>query len=212
MAVHACTVIQETMHKEEMHRLLRTISHEIRNPLQGILGNVQVLLATLCKSEQQEAACELPASNYDTMCCAAVCSEAVTFAIKDSCLRGASAIAAANAAATADAQAHEIAVEATNILFSMQDSSNCSGNANHTSKASLDNNKCSVDARQQLQGGKSLRHPAAAMKRDSCLRDDTSGNSRSNAVSISWSSSELAHFKDMISEIYECALHQVRIL
>jgi His Kinase A (phospho-acceptor) domain len=38
-----------------MHRLLRTISHEIRNPLHGILGNSQALLELLREVEQQAA-------------------------------------------------------------------------------------------------------------------------------------------------------------
>jgi hypothetical protein len=35
-----------------MHRLLRTISHEIRNPLHGILGNTQALLDLLLPVQQ----------------------------------------------------------------------------------------------------------------------------------------------------------------
>ena len=35
----------ERRHRAEMHTLLRTLSHEIRNPLQGILSNTQTLLS-----------------------------------------------------------------------------------------------------------------------------------------------------------------------
>jgi His Kinase A (phospho-acceptor) domain len=45
----------EIKHKEEMYRLLRTISHEIRNPLHGILANTQALLDLVCEVEQQAA-------------------------------------------------------------------------------------------------------------------------------------------------------------
>jgi uncharacterized membrane protein YgcG len=45
----------EIKHKEEMYRLLRTISHEIRNPLHGILANTQALLDLVCELEQQAA-------------------------------------------------------------------------------------------------------------------------------------------------------------
>jgi His Kinase A (phospho-acceptor) domain len=46
----------EIKHKEEMYRLLRTISHEIRNPLHGILANTQALLDLVWHAEQQAAA------------------------------------------------------------------------------------------------------------------------------------------------------------
>eukprot|EP00953_Heterococcus_sp_UTEX-ZZ885_P032453 16953-Heterococcus_DN1.PRE.3 len=46
----------EIKYKEEMYRLLRTISHEVRNPLHGILGNTQALLDLVWQVEQQAAA------------------------------------------------------------------------------------------------------------------------------------------------------------
>eukprot|EP00953_Heterococcus_sp_UTEX-ZZ885_P015252 8596-Heterococcus_DN1.PRE.4 len=44
---------QEIKHREDTHRLLRTISHEIRNPLHGILANTQALLDLLWNFERQ---------------------------------------------------------------------------------------------------------------------------------------------------------------
>jgi signal transduction histidine kinase len=50
------TLAAQLKHKEEMYRLLRTISHEIRNPLHGILGNTQALPDMLQHCEQQQEA------------------------------------------------------------------------------------------------------------------------------------------------------------
>jgi light-regulated signal transduction histidine kinase (bacteriophytochrome) len=47
--------LQELRHKAEMHRLLRTISHEIRNPLQGILSNTQALISLTTTADQRQA-------------------------------------------------------------------------------------------------------------------------------------------------------------
>jgi signal transduction histidine kinase len=54
-----------------MHRLLRTISHEIRNPLHGILGNTQALLDLLLTVQQQatiaaSGACSASISNSNS--------------------------------------------------------------------------------------------------------------------------------------------------
>jgi His Kinase A (phospho-acceptor) domain len=56
---------QEIKHREDTHRLLRTISHEIRNPLHGILANTQALLDLLWNFERQaepSVATALPAA------------------------------------------------------------------------------------------------------------------------------------------------------
>jgi signal transduction histidine kinase len=47
--------MQELRHKAEMHRLLRTISHEIRNPLQGILSNTQALISLTTTADQRQS-------------------------------------------------------------------------------------------------------------------------------------------------------------
>jgi His Kinase A (phospho-acceptor) domain len=47
-ALHA----QEVKHKEDMQKLVRTISHEIRNPLHGILANTQALLDLIKEAEE----------------------------------------------------------------------------------------------------------------------------------------------------------------
>jgi len=39
------TLDDDLKHRSEMQRMLRTLSHEIRNPLQGILSNTQTLLS-----------------------------------------------------------------------------------------------------------------------------------------------------------------------
>jgi His Kinase A (phospho-acceptor) domain len=54
--MYVCVVfVQELRHKAEMHRLLRTISHEIRNPLQGILSNTQALISLTTTADQRQA-------------------------------------------------------------------------------------------------------------------------------------------------------------
>jgi signal transduction histidine kinase len=58
--------MQELRHKAEMHRLLRTISHEIRNPLQGILSNTQALISLTTTVDQRQALHLLNDSTDDT--------------------------------------------------------------------------------------------------------------------------------------------------
>jgi His Kinase A (phospho-acceptor) domain len=76
----------EIKHKEEMYRLLRTISHEIRNPLHGILGNAQALLELLREVEQQctgetvNNVTAVPADSTTTAAVAAVATAATAAA------------------------------------------------------------------------------------------------------------------------------------
>jgi PAS domain S-box-containing protein len=82
----------EIKHKEEMYRLLRTISHEVRNPLHGILGNTQALLDLVWQAEQaagvtrQRAAADVtvssgsPSSSSKCTCCCTCGARASTVA------------------------------------------------------------------------------------------------------------------------------------
>ena len=45
----------ERRHRAEMQTLLRTLSHEIRNPLQGILSNTQTLLSLTTNRDQSSS-------------------------------------------------------------------------------------------------------------------------------------------------------------
>jgi hypothetical protein len=200
MALYGCFAVQEAKHKEEMHRLLRTISHEIRNPLHGILCNSQALLDTLCEVEQQQAAaCDSPSnSEHGSMLCAVVpCGNAVTASaaaisastssgsrasVQSACIR--SPIAAdvtPNLEATAtlcgtNSNGHRRPLDDRDILLSVQDSSWHSSDFNCTRTTSVDNDSISTGLEHQLLGTKGLRKVAAAKKREVCMRDDTSSS------------------------------------
>jgi His Kinase A (phospho-acceptor) domain len=233
VALHACFAVQEAKHKEEMHRLLRTISHEIRNPLHGILCNSQALLDTLCEAEHQAAACDsLSSSSNSVLLCAAVsCGDAVTAsaaAVSASACNGSCASlqpacsrsridadAAPSLEATAtlsinESNGHCRPRDDRDILLSVQDSSSHSSDAKCLPTASVDNDGISTRVGHQLLGTKSLRKAAAAKKREALMCDDTgSCSSNSSNASFAGHSSNVALIKDLITEIHECALHQV---
>jgi His Kinase A (phospho-acceptor) domain len=231
VALHACFAVQEAKHKEEMHRLLRTISHEIRNPLHGILCNSQALLDTLCEAEHQAAACDSLSSSSDSVSCTAVsCGYAVTASaaavsasacngrcasVQPACSRSPiDADAAPSHEATAALSIHESDGNCRpradrDILLSVQDSSSHSSDAKCLPTASVDNDGISTRVGHQLLGTKSLRKAAAAKKREAFRRDDTSSSGSSSNTSLAGHSSNLALIKSMITDIHECALHQV---
>jgi hypothetical protein len=213
-----------------MHRLLRTISHEIRNPLHGILCNSQALLDTLCEAEHQAAACDsLSSSNDSVLVCAAVsCENAVTASaaavsasacngscasLQPACSRSPTDVdATPSHGATAALSIHESngycrPRDDGGILLRVQDSTSHSSDPKCIPTASVGNNSTSTRVGHQLLGTKSLRKAAAATKREACVCDDTS--SSSSDASLARYSSKLALIKDMITEIHECALHQV---
>jgi His Kinase A (phospho-acceptor) domain len=215
-----------------MHRLLRTISHEIRNPLHGILCNSQVLLDTLCEAEHQAAACDSLSSSSDSVlfCAAVNCGDAVTasaagvsasacngscVSLQPACSRLPTDVdATPSHGATAALSIHESngycrPRDDGGILLRVQDSTSHSGDTKCMRTAPVDNNSTSTRVGHQLLGTKSLRKAAAAKKREAVRLDDTSSSSNSSNASLAGHSSNLALIKDMITEIRECALHQV---
>jgi His Kinase A (phospho-acceptor) domain len=232
VALHACFAVQEAKHKEEMHRLLRTISHEIRNPLHGILCNSQALLDTLCEAEHQAAACDSLSSSSDSVlfCAAVNCGDAVTasaaavsasacngscVSVQPACSRShIDADTAPSHEATATLSIHESnghcrPPDDRDMLLSVQDSTSHSSDAKCLPTASVDNDGISARVEHQLLGTKSLRKAAAAKKREAFMRDDSSSSGSSSNASLAGHSSNVALIKDMITEIHECALHQV---
>jgi His Kinase A (phospho-acceptor) domain len=230
-------IVQEIKHKEDMHTLLRTISHEIRNPLHGVLGNTQALLDILCEAGQQAAARDTLSSNEhnasdastadyrgcytcDTAAAATAAASARVCSVsgpsmRPMCIRspiGADLTQCHKAIATttiAETVSRCTLADAADIMLSMQDSSSCNSSAVYTREASKDNDS-SVMSAGQLLGTKSLRKLAAAKKREACIkRDDTSSSSVCHYASFRQLSSKLNLINDMVTEIHECALHQV---
>jgi hypothetical protein len=210
-----------------MHRLLRTISHEIRYPLHGILCNSQALLDTLCEAEHQAAAW---GSLSSSECAVTSCGDAVpgsAAAVIASACNGSSASvqpACISSPVRADVTPNLEATAALcgtsfdgkcrplhdrDILLSVQDCSCHSSDRTYT--RTVGNNIVGTGLEHQLLGTKGLRKAAAAKKREACMRDGSgsSSNSSNSNASLTRHSSKLALIKDMITEIHECALHQV---
>jgi K+-transporting ATPase c subunit len=211
--------VQEVKHKEDIHRLLRTISHEIRNPLHGILGNSQALLDTLQEAEQRLAA-------------AAEATRQAALA----------AVAVADSAAAADAVISPAPCGCTSSLTDRSAVSDSPSNCQQHSSSALsaaDNatlngsdqasNSSTVDCR--VTAAEQQRHSASSSDAAAATADSTyvhaspgcstnnSGNSSSSSSSstCACSNTALLHelsrklhtVREMVAEIHECGLHQV---
>jgi His Kinase A (phospho-acceptor) domain len=208
---------QEVKHKEDIHRLLRTISHEIRNPLHGILGNAQALLDTLQELEQRVAAAAAEASRQAALAVAAA-------AAADKAVATHATICAARCISSADSLAvSDVPSNCSNSSSALSDDA-VIGTSHHLSDSSTVDSSAASAEQQQHSASSSDTVPATAAAADSmhvltCTAySGSSGSSgRSSSSSCACSNTALLHelsrklhtVREMVAEIHECGLHQV---
>jgi His Kinase A (phospho-acceptor) domain len=232
-------LIQEVKHKEDIHRLLRTISHEIRNPLHGILGNAQALLDMLQEAEQRVAAATAEVTRQTAVAAAAAVDSAVTTD---------ATVHAARCARKCNAMGYSAAGSACSCAAcSSCDESSCAlsyaatSGTNQSSNSSTVNCSATAAAAEQQQHSASISDTAVA-NADSiyahaspacsthssssggrrCSSSSSSPSARCDSSSSSCStcskgallhelSRKLQTVKEMVAEIHECGLHQVSL-
>jgi His Kinase A (phospho-acceptor) domain len=197
---------QELKHKDEMHRLLRTISHEIRNPLHGILGNTQALLDLLLPVQQHA----MQAVNASSGACNASISNSNSSGVNagDVYTDG-----APHSASTPLADADGLRVVKRRSISALRFLSKASRYCTSGSDRQLLGRPQSL-----LQAGSYSSNSSAHTMPQSAFVSAASGTGVGRASSTSSSEaapagcSALKTATSMVSEIHECALHQASII
>eukprot|EP00953_Heterococcus_sp_UTEX-ZZ885_P040280 20602-Heterococcus_DN1.PRE.1 len=196
----------ELKHKDEMHRLLRTISHEIRNPLHGILGNTQALLDLLLPLQQHAT----EAVNASSGACHASTSNSNSSGVN---AREVYTDDAPHSASTPLADADGLWVVKRRSISALRFLSKASRYCTSGSDRQLLGRPQSL-----LQAGsRSSNSSAHTMpQRASVSAASGTGVGRASSTSSSEAApagcSALKTATSMVSEIHECALHQASVI
>jgi His Kinase A (phospho-acceptor) domain len=192
-------------HKDEMYRLLRTLSHEIRNPLHGILGNTQALLDMLQDCEQVTRQRAADVSDDVIQNCSDV-AETVS-GVSPAELSPTSSLESPRSTALPQLQCRRRASSG---------SSSCSSNSSGSGSGST---QWQQQQQQQQQhelspprlSTSSLKRLVAAQKWAGSLGSLNSPQQQQQQQQQATScSSKVTSMRAMVTEIHECALHQVQ--
>jgi signal transduction histidine kinase len=212
------TLAAEIKHKEEMYRLLRTLSHEIRNPLHGILGNTQALLDMLQACEQQAAA------GVTRQKAAADVSDDVIHNSSDVAHPdgGGGGVSPAELSPTSSLESPRSA--ALPQLQCRRRANSGSSNSSSCSNSSISNSSSGSGSTQRQRqhvtrqqhelspprlSTSSLKRLVAAQKWADSLGSFSSPQQQQQQQQAANCSSKVANMRAMVAEIHECALHQV---
>jgi hypothetical protein len=224
-----------------MFRLLRTISHEIRNPLHGILGNAQALLELLREVEQLAAetakhvttvTAVTTDSSDSAACMAKGDSPTVVPLLRRSSSTRAdlgtssstvdSCIAASSGSSSGSAGARGSNSFSSSTIGLSAAAGVSSSRSSSCGRSSSESRRRSDRQTLRVRGSRSIStpvlHPAAAA---AVLMHSASGSLNGNNSSSGSGASHLrealsrsakvAAAKGMVAEIHECALHQVTV-
>jgi His Kinase A (phospho-acceptor) domain len=222
-----------------MHRLLRTLSHEIRNPLHGILGNSQALLELLREVEQQAAetvkcvtavtaamtaaatAAAATDSTADIACMLVSDSPTVVYST-DAPLLSCSTVDT-NSSSSSSSSGATAGSNGTGELTAAAGGANSSSNGGNSisSSSGSSSSRRSLDRHMlRMRCSKSApalrpRPPYTDLKHSSSFNGTSSSGSSSRRRSESHlsealtCSAKMAEAQCLVAEIHECALHQV---